>query len=246
MKPFLIGLAALAAAGVGAAENAESIIKRFDSQKLAALQQYVQAHPDAPDAADATDAVIAGLLELDRENEAVPLLAKKYDRLSAQKEVPLPLLFGEVIAPLAQLYARTGQRAAGEAFLNRVKKDFAAHEQADQLTAVLAQLQSQFSVPQLGDRLEIKFTATDKREVDLAALKGKVVLVDFWASSIQRAATRRPAGNQIHRHRQTRGGPRCPERQGGAGGFLGQLVRAVPRGDAERHQRLREVPRPGI
>lgn len=34
----------------------------------------------------------------------------------------------------------------------------------------------------VGKPVEIKFKATDGREVDLAALKGKVVLVDFWAT----------------------------------------------------------------
>ncbi len=34
----------------------------------------------------------------------------------------------------------------------------------------------------IGKPVEIKFTAADGREVDLAKLKGKVVLVDFWAT----------------------------------------------------------------
>jgi len=34
----------------------------------------------------------------------------------------------------------------------------------------------------IGKPVEIKFTAVDGREVDLAKLKGKVVLVDFWAT----------------------------------------------------------------
>jgi len=34
----------------------------------------------------------------------------------------------------------------------------------------------------VGKPLELKFTAIDGRETDLAALKGKVVLVDFWAT----------------------------------------------------------------
>jgi len=33
----------------------------------------------------------------------------------------------------------------------------------------------------VGKPLELKFTAVDGREVDLAAMKGKVVLIDFWA-----------------------------------------------------------------
>ena len=34
----------------------------------------------------------------------------------------------------------------------------------------------------IGKPLDIKFTALDGREVDLGKLKGKVVLVDFWAT----------------------------------------------------------------
>jgi len=34
----------------------------------------------------------------------------------------------------------------------------------------------------LGKPLDIKFTALDNRKVDLAKLKGKVVLIDFWAT----------------------------------------------------------------
>jgi thiol-disulfide isomerase/thioredoxin len=34
----------------------------------------------------------------------------------------------------------------------------------------------------IGKPFELKFTAVDGREVDLASLKGKVVLVDFWAT----------------------------------------------------------------
>ena len=34
----------------------------------------------------------------------------------------------------------------------------------------------------LGKGLDMKFTATDGTEVDLAKMKGKVVLIDFWAT----------------------------------------------------------------
>jgi thiol-disulfide isomerase/thioredoxin len=37
----------------------------------------------------------------------------------------------------------------------------------------------------LGKPVEIKFTAVDGRQVDLAAMKGKVVLIDFWATWCQ-------------------------------------------------------------
>lgn len=36
---------------------------------------------------------------------------------------------------------------------------------------------------QLGKPLDVRFTALDGREVDLAKLKGKVVLIEFWSTS---------------------------------------------------------------
>jgi thiol-disulfide isomerase/thioredoxin len=36
--------------------------------------------------------------------------------------------------------------------------------------------------PEVGKPLDIKFTAVDGRKTDLSKLKGKVVLIDFWAT----------------------------------------------------------------
>ena len=49
-----------------------------------------------------------------------------------------------------------------------------------QLRALVRGLTRQLDL--VGKPLKIKFTALDGREVDLAAMKGKVVLVDFWAT----------------------------------------------------------------
>jgi len=45
---------------------------------------------------------------------------------------------------------------------------------------------------QLGKPLDIQFTALDGREVDLAKLKGKVVLVEFWSTSCPGCVARMP------------------------------------------------------
>ena len=41
---------------------------------------------------------------------------------------------------------------------------------------------SQGSTPAVGETIDLKFTDAHGKKVDLAALKGKVVLVDFWAT----------------------------------------------------------------
>ena len=43
-------------------------------------------------------------------------------------------------------------------------------------------LEAQLAAPGVGDVLDISFTSTTGEEVDLAKMKGKVVLVDFWAT----------------------------------------------------------------
>ena len=46
---------------------------------------------------------------------------------------------------------------------------------------------SQGAAPAVGETFELKFTDSHGKKVDLATLKGKVVLVDFWATWCRRA-----------------------------------------------------------
>jgi thiol-disulfide isomerase/thioredoxin len=46
----------------------------------------------------------------------------------------------------------------------------------------LALVGSVMADPQVGQPLDLKYTAVDGSKVDLSTMKGKVVLVDFWAT----------------------------------------------------------------
>lgn len=57
----------------------------------------------------------------------------------------------------------------------------------DQIVQVCSQVEDQIRKEKakrdlVGKSLDLKFTALDGREVDVAALKGKVLLIDFWAT----------------------------------------------------------------
>jgi thiol-disulfide isomerase/thioredoxin len=111
---------------------------------------------------------------LDKRGEGQAAVLAEFERgvRALQKEFPQRTETYAMLLELAQNAAADKARAL-----------------AQELTAeaVPAEIQSEAKVllkrlDALGRPLEIKFTAVDGREVDLAALKGKVVLVDFWAT----------------------------------------------------------------
>jgi peroxiredoxin len=58
----------------------------------------------------------------------------------------------------------------------------ATHHASDDITTKTDVIQIQRELDAMGKPLDVKFTALDGSQVDLSQLKGKVVLVDFWAT----------------------------------------------------------------
>lgn len=58
---------------------------------------------------------------------------------------------------------------------------------------------------QIGKPLDIRFTALDGREVDLAKLRGKVVLVEFWSTSCAPCVAEMPAVKAVYEKLHKRG-----------------------------------------
>jgi thiol-disulfide isomerase/thioredoxin len=81
----------------------------------------------------------------------------------------------EVMQMLIQV-ARGSDPSKARLLLQEIASSTAPDEVKDQATGELKRLDA------VGKPVDLQFTAVDGREVDLAKLKGKVVLIDFWAT----------------------------------------------------------------
>lgn len=161
----------------------DELLSDMNKKQVEAIRGYIADNPDAADLGEAKERLIYGLVAIDDYAEAITLLEENYNSLPANKsDLDLSVAFGEVIVPLIQLYRMDGREDAGTAFIARVREEFKEHAMLDTINEALDEFTKMFEQPGVGDSLDISFTALDGREVSLADLKGKVVLVDFWAT----------------------------------------------------------------
>ncbi|MFV1995699.1 MAG: TlpA family protein disulfide reductase [Verrucomicrobiales bacterium] len=179
-------LAAFFALDARAAENVQQILERLEKEKIEALSKYLEAHPEAPDSSEALGSLIAAYEFLGEEGKTTELLEQKYAGLAKSDDADLQDLIGRTVHPLVNAHIAAGNKDAALAFIERVRSDLTSHKMATEINQFLDQLTQsadQLKPPAIGDSMEIAFTSANGGEaVDLAEMKGKVVLVDFWAT----------------------------------------------------------------
>ena len=116
------------------------------------------------------------LLQREGGGELKDIAALEKDVRVLQKEFPKrPELDGLVLV-VAEAWASSGEPEKAKALAKEVAEASADAESQQAGQALLKKL------GRIGQPLEIKFKAVDGRQVDLQAMKGKVVLIDFWAT----------------------------------------------------------------
>ncbi len=167
------------------ADSVKTIIDGIEKEKVAKLTAYLQNNPDSKDRLEGISFLISAYLNLEENDKAIPVLKEKYQLLTEVEEmtdIDLNILLPGTVQPMILSMTTTGGREEAKAFIDKVKTDLSAHPMAQQITQFLDQLTAQINAPSKGDVLEIAFTSLDGKKVDLAAMEGKVVLVDFWAT----------------------------------------------------------------
>jgi thiol-disulfide isomerase/thioredoxin len=176
-------LVALPGAGALAYDSVDALLRDGQVRQVEALRAYIAAHPDAADINRARDELADGLMELDQRDEAATLLLEKYGRLAAAKDDDdLPELFGQTVMPLVRLYAESGRKDEARSFIERVRGEYKDHEMAERIENTLDRLTAELKQPAVGETMDLSFTAVDGTEINLSKYKGRVVLVDFWAT----------------------------------------------------------------
>ncbi len=177
----LFALASIPA--VHAYSSLEELLADNNRQQVEALKAYIAANPEAEDLGEARERLVYGLVALDEYGAAIDLLDARYKELPADKsQLDLSVAFGEIVAPLIQMYRLDGRKEDGIAFIATVRADFKDHEMAATINEALDEFGGMFAAPGPGETLELAFTALDGTAINLADYRGKVVLVDFWAT----------------------------------------------------------------
>ncbi len=163
------------------AETAAEISRRFDLEKAKALEAYVQAHPDAQDAFEALSRMIESFAAAGQNERALDGLALQYQAIPKGKDGVISAAAQNLEARVT-LFMASKNREEAKAVFAQFEKDFDSHPQFQQTNRFRAQVASAILTPRAGESIEVSFTSLDGENIDLASLKGKVVVVDFWAT----------------------------------------------------------------
>lgn len=178
----LTALLLAALPGISRAETAYEIASQFEKQKIEAIEAYLKENPEAEDQDLAYSILIDANQNIGKQDALPDLIEKRYAILQKGPEANLGLIANEIVRPFVEASIVVGGRDKAKAFLTKIKSDLESHPQGAQFAQFIDQAGKELYLPGVGDKMEIAFTSLKGEEVDLAAMKDKVVLVDFWAT----------------------------------------------------------------
>jgi thiol-disulfide isomerase/thioredoxin len=158
--------------------------KRRAVATLERQYDYLAAKADARELKEGLRELFLCYVGIEDEERAMAILEKEYAILAKGADSDLGALWqnlGDWVYRLMKSQQEANV-AKAKSIVAQARKELSGHPNAGEKAQMFAHLEGKLNAPVIGGTLEIAFTALDGTKVDLAAMKGKVVLVDFWAT----------------------------------------------------------------
>jgi thiol-disulfide isomerase/thioredoxin len=182
MKKTLIHISlGIALHGLIIAGPAQEIAKKHAAASATELEAYLKTNPNAEDKNDAVELLLMAYDMTGNTKSSAALLQEKFNALGSGADVEARNLFMTTRA-LFELLKEEGNKKGAQKLLADANKKCAGNEAAAQLAQAFSQMESSLKAPSKGETMDLKFTSLQGKSIDLDAMKGKVILVDFWAT----------------------------------------------------------------
>jgi thiol-disulfide isomerase/thioredoxin len=165
-------------------ESFGEIVIRIESEKAQALEAYLSAKPEASDFQAGLKSLSVCYEIIGDESRQLATLEKLYGFIAKGAVSDLQEIQRNLYLRVKLLAHSENMKDLGKAkaVIVQARKDLSQHADVEGTKDLLEMLEGMIHQPVIGGTLEMAFTALDGTKVDPAAMRGKVVLVDFWAT----------------------------------------------------------------
>lgn len=160
---------------------ANDIASKHAAASAVELEAYIKANPDAEDKGEAVEFLLEAYSTTGNDKRVTELIRTKFDAIKAGADFNPQELFATTSMLFEHLVEAGDKEGAKELIASATEKS-KGHEMGPKLAQAFGGMAQKLNQPGVGDVMPIKFTSVQGEEIDLAAMRGKVVLVDFWAT----------------------------------------------------------------
>ena len=162
------------------AASVQSITEKHMSAMLEDIKSYIAENPDAEDLSEAYQTGIQAAYVTGQNEEVISLLTLQFEDLLAEMQAD-----DQAIIQTGMMLAQFAQQTGKSDTTRMVKEVFDERAEADpnsQYGQVAGELTRMLNTPAIGDTPELTATTLEGKEIALEDYRGKVVLLDFWAT----------------------------------------------------------------